>query len=248
VTNPTTPKTTVTRKRRRAQSTLRFNPWAWAKLSYLRDLGPTEIGGFALTDSGDPLLVTDVRLVRQVAGPASVAFDDTSVADFFDDQIDRGRRPEEFARIWVHTHPSGSARPSSVDEATFERVFGGCDWAVMAILSRTRETYARVRFAAGPGGSVELPLEVAFEAEFCGSDHAAWRAEYEACVQQEPRTLGAEREFDAPPIRGAERPPWDDLYYGEILGDYDHGERDLWDDDWRWAPAAWDELCDERPF
>ena len=36
--------------------TLRFSPYAWAKLLYLRDAGDTEIGGFAITSPDDLLL------------------------------------------------------------------------------------------------------------------------------------------------------------------------------------------------
>jgi len=48
----------------------------------------------------------------------TVEFDDAAVADFFDEQVDQGRRPEEFSRIWLHTHPGASAQPSHTDEET----------------------------------------------------------------------------------------------------------------------------------
>lgn len=170
--------------RRRPQApTLRFTPHAWAKLLYLRDAGPTEIGGFGISAVGDPLLIEEVRLVRQACDWASVRFDDAAVADFFDDEIDRGRLPEAFGRVWVHTHPGDSPAPSWTDEETLARVFGSCDWAVMFILAKGGKCYARLEFGVGPGGSVELPVEVDYGAEYLGSDHAAWQAEYEACVE-----------------------------------------------------------------
>jgi hypothetical protein len=46
---------------------LRLTPTAWAKLVYLRDAGPTEIGGFGITPSDDLLLVEDIQLVRLTA-------------------------------------------------------------------------------------------------------------------------------------------------------------------------------------
>ena len=103
---------------------LKFTPTAWAKLVYLRDLGDSEVGGFGISSEDDPLLVTDVRLVRQSCTPVSVVFDDESVADYFDDQVDQGLEVSRFARLWIHTHPGNSARPSGTDEETFERVFG----------------------------------------------------------------------------------------------------------------------------
>jgi hypothetical protein len=167
---------------RPAKPTLRFSPPAWAKLLYLRDRGPTEIGGFAITVPGDPLFVKDIRLVRQVCSPMTVEFDDAAVADFFDEQVDQGRRPEEFSRIWLHTHPCDSAKPSLTDEETFARCFGCTDWAVMFILARKGETYARLRFNVGPGGSLILPCPVEFRAPFAGSTQELWEQEYLANV------------------------------------------------------------------
>ena len=117
--------------RRPGVPTLRFNPYAWAKLLYVRDYGDTEVGGFGIANGDDLLLVEDIRLVRQQCSAVSVHFDDDAVADFFDEQVDEGRRPEQFGRIWVHTHPGQSAHPSGVDEETFSRCFGRADWAAM---------------------------------------------------------------------------------------------------------------------
>src|SRR5689334_18540998 len=109
---------------------LRFNPTAWAKLLFLRDAGKTEIGAFGISASDDFLLVEDVELVRQTCTWATVEFDDEGVANFFDEQVDKGRQPESFARLWLHTHPANSAEPSGTDEETFSRVFGRSTWAV----------------------------------------------------------------------------------------------------------------------
>lgn len=149
----------------------------------MRDRGPTEIGGFGITVPGDPLFVKDIRLVRQACTQMTVEFDDLAVADFFDEQVDQGRRPEEFSRIWIHTHPCNSARPSLTDEETFARCFGGTEWAVMFILARQGETYARLRFNVGPGGSLVIQAQVEFQAPFTESTHATWEQEYRTHVQ-----------------------------------------------------------------
>jgi JAB domain-containing protein similar to deubiquitination enzymes len=153
-------------------------------LEFLRDLGRTEIGGFGVSSLSQPLLIEDIRLVRQQCDWASVVLDDLAVADFFDEQVDGGRRPEEFARVWVHSHPGDSARPSLTDEETFARVFGSCDWALMLIVARGGESFARVQFRAGPGGGFEVPVEIAYDAPFGASEHAAWQSEYDACVEE----------------------------------------------------------------
>jgi proteasome lid subunit RPN8/RPN11 len=157
---------------------MRFSPTAWAKLLFVRDCGSTEVGGFGITPTDDLLYVEDLRLVQQTCTAVSVAFDDTSVAEFFEEQVDEGRRPEQFARIWIHTHPGESAQPSQVDEETFERVFGACDWAVMFIISREGKTYSRLRFRAGPGGGFDISTELDYRSEFAASDQRAWAEEY----------------------------------------------------------------------
>lgn len=153
---------------------------------FLRDYGPTEVGGFGISSEHDLLFIEDVVLIRQRCSPVTVAFDDMAVAEFFDDQIDQGRRPEEFARIWVHTHPGYSPYPSSVDEETFSRVFGRSDWSVMAILACGGDSYARLQFSAGPGGSSEIPMMVDFDRRFGATDWAAWEQDYLTQVTEEP--------------------------------------------------------------
>ena len=161
---------------------LRFSPYAWAKLLFLSDLGPTEIGGFGISDPDDLLLVTDFVMVRQQCTAVTVAFDDDAVADFFDDQVNLGREPEQFGRIWIHTHPGESARPSGTDEATFRRCFGRADWAVMFILAEGGETYARFRCNVGPGVNRRLDVSVDYELDFAASCQDCWLEQYHDLV------------------------------------------------------------------
>ncbi len=165
---------------------LRFSPAAWAKLIFMRDRTENEVGGFGITAPEDLLLITDIVLVKQKVTIVSVSFDDTSVADFFDQQVELGRKPEQFARIWLHTHPGNSPAPSMTDEETFRRVFGSCDWSVMCILAQGGEPYARLHFKAGPGGDIALPVSVDYGCSFTGSDFAGWADEYKANIIQEP--------------------------------------------------------------
>jgi hypothetical protein len=174
------------RRRKRRRPMLRFTPDAWSKLLYLRDRGESEIGGFGISMLQDLLCVTEFRLIRQCATWGSVAFEDAAIADFFDEQVDRGLVPQQFARIWCHTHPGPCPFPSGKDEETFARCFGSADWALMFILAQGGATYARLRFSAGPGGEIELPVEVCYRYEFAGTDITAWNAEYLACVNVAP--------------------------------------------------------------
>lgn len=183
---------------------LRFSPTAWAKLLFFCHYGKTEIGGFGITYPDDLLYIHDCQTVKQAVTGASVAFDDGAVADFFDQQVDAERRPEQFARIWLHTHPGDSASPSSTDEETFHRVFGACQWAIMFILARGGKTVARLRFNTGPGGQIALPVEIDYRRPFVGSDIESWNAEYKANIHEVPwfdlddrLLLGPDTEEDA---------------------------------------------------
>ena len=203
---------------------------------YLRDLGDTEIGAFGITTPGELLRVEDVCLVCQLCTYVSVRFDDTAVADFFDTQVDQGRKPAQFARIWVHTHPGNSALPSGTDEETFARCFGSSDWALMFILARGGEVYARLRFSAGPGGQVSVPVEIDYSRPFPASDRVAWEAEYARCVTSEDpwwpvenappaEAILKERGLRQDPFAGGRdcddsgcdtTPPWEDEFNADV--------------------------------
>lgn len=185
---------------------LRFTPTAWAKLQWFCHHDDVEIGGFGITNSNDPLLIEEFATVKQDVSMVHVAFDDEAVADFFEEQVDQGRRPEQFARIWTHTHPGSSPDPSGTDEETFDRVFGACDWAVMFILARTGNTYARVRFSIGPKAELLIPVRVDYENEFAGSEHDIWLQEYERNVRVKLSTFASV----AAPIGSVSEEEWYD--------------------------------------
>lgn len=162
---------------------LRFSPTAWAKLLYFRDKSDNEVGGFGITAPDDLLCVREFVTVKQEVTAISVKFDDEAVADFFETQVDLGRKPEQFARIWLHTHPADSAAPSIIDEETFARVFGGCQWAVMFVVAQDNKTYAKLSFNVGPGGQVLIPVRIDYAHDFGPSEQKAWDAEYEANIK-----------------------------------------------------------------
>ena len=170
------------RRKEPSKQSLRFTPYAWAKLLFLRDIGDTEVGMFGISAPDDLLLIENVALVRQICTPVTVEFDDASVADHFDEQVDLGRTPEQFARVWLHTHPGSCPNPSGTDEETFSRVFGPSQWAIMFILAEEGATYCRLRFNVGPATNKRLGVSVDFQTEFPETDQDLWEAEYEAAV------------------------------------------------------------------
>lgn len=194
---------------------LTFAPLAWLKLLFFCHAGPTEVGGFAVAARDNLLSIEDFVTVPQHCTAVGVRFDDDGIARFFDDCVNAGLTPDRFARVWCHTHPYGSATPSFTDEGTFARCFGRCDWAVMFILTRGGTTYARLRFNAGPGGQMLLPVEVDWAAwptwlathgDTLGTLVGRWPAEYDANVRCAPLPLITPADFsesndldDAPP-------------------------------------------------
>jgi len=151
----------------------------------MRDVTDNEVGGFGITEADDLLFVTDFVLVKQKVTCVTISFEDESVADFFEDQVEAGRQPEQFARLWLHTHPGDSPEPSGTDESTFARVFGSCDWAIMFIVAQNGSTFARLRFNVGPGGEVKIPVCVDYSYEFDAADFEIWKQQYKANVVED---------------------------------------------------------------
>ncbi len=160
----------------------------------MRDMTDNEVGGFGITEADDLLFVTDFALVKQKVTCVSVAFDDESVADFFADQVEAERQPEQFGRIWLHSHPGNSPEPSMTDENTFDRVFGRCDWAIMFIVAQDGKTYAKLRFNVGPGSEVNIPVYVDYSVEFDAADFSTWKKQYKANVTEDTTlSLGSKK-------------------------------------------------------
>jgi len=136
---------------------------AWLKLRLFLHADDVEVGGFGISSDHDLLYIEDFVTIKQIVTMASVEFDDNAVADHFDHCADEDIPPSRCGRIWIHTRPGTSPHPSFTDEETFQRVFGACDWACMAIVSRSGATYVRLRFSAGPGGETMIPLTVDWE-------------------------------------------------------------------------------------
>jgi hypothetical protein len=222
------------------KAVLKFSPTAWAKLLYLRDKSDNEVGGFGITESADLLYVSDFMTVKQKVSAISVSFDDEAVSNFFDDQVDLGRKPEQFARIWIHCHPGDSPEPSILDEETFERVFGGCQWAILFVVGRRNHTYARLSFNVGPGGQILIPVGVDYSRDFGPSDHGQWNAEYSTNVVVENSYSPLRKSSDEKTESGLRdyALPYD---FVEELENMDPTERQFILDEMGARPDPWDE-------
>ena len=145
-----------------------------------------------------------------------------SVADFFDGQVDDGRQPEQFARVWVHTHPGDSSQPSQVDEETFTRVFGRSDWALMFILACGGQTFARLQFNVGPRAVIEIPVGIDYSRSFGHCDREAWEQEYLANVRPQQLPLFGSHQTNAvsaSPFDEELSDEWLDSWHDYVDGD-----------------------------
>lgn len=185
--------------------TVVLGPGAFLKLMFCCHHADTEIGGFGIASESDPLLIEEFVLVSQTASVVTVEFDDAAVADHVDRYADQGIEPNRSLRVWIHTHPASSASPSSTDEHTFARSFGGCEWAAMLIQSREQENYCRLRFNAGPGGQLVVPVVfdwaslpewLALHADHMSDLVGSWIHEMEACIRVEPFSAFTKVEID----------------------------------------------------
>lgn len=162
-------------------SVLKFSPYSWAKLLYLRDIGPTEIGGYGITETDDPLLVTDFHLIKQVATSVSIDFDTKDSIDFVERMTDKGIAPWQYG-VFIHTHPGNSSSPSVADEENFQKNFSMSHMAVFFILARGGSSYTRLRYNVGSGTEVVIKSEIDYSVPFNASDFDAWKKEYDEKV------------------------------------------------------------------
>ena len=137
-----------------------FSNYAWEKLVYMKEHATTEVSGFGITDPDNPLYVTDFHLVLQDCTSVSAKLNDKALADFQEDMLDSGLSPINFMRVQIHTHPGMNADPSGIDEETFYRVFGKCDWAIMFILGEDNKYTCTLQYNTFPTGRFKLPVVV----------------------------------------------------------------------------------------
>lgn len=144
--------------RRSGSPILRFTSEAWEQLSARRALGGDRVRGFGITTAADPLTIEEIRLLprHEITEP----FDDAEVLDFYSRAVERELPIDRYARVWVGTRPGRSARPASVDEVIFARLFGAVPWSVLCLVASGGVTYARLRYNIGPAGAWKIPVVV----------------------------------------------------------------------------------------
>lgn len=214
---------------------LRMSPLAWAKIHHHRDNGnKVEVSGFGISHADNPLVIMDFVLAFQKSTPVFTEMDDTKLADFIEDMIDVGYRPDQISRVWIHTHPGQSAVPSGHDEKTFDKTFDDFDWAIMCVVAQGAQT-ARLKVKRPFYWMKEVPIEVDWSIPLVPVDYEVLNREFVEKVKPnsyivEPRTYSY-----AYPGRAAARPRR--TRSGSLLED-DFDDRDHWAS----RTAGWPEL------
>lgn len=165
-------------------SVLKFSPYAWAKIIAMRDFGNTEIGGYGITESDDPLLVTDFRLIKQQCSSVTVEFDKEDSIKFVEEMTDKGLSYWQFGSIFLHSHPGNCPNPSITDEENFNKNFSLPHMAVFFIIAKQGATYCRLRYNVSAGTEVTIDSTVDYTTPFPASDKIAWEAEYKEKVSE----------------------------------------------------------------
>lgn len=158
--------------------TLRFTAYAWAKLIWMRDRGETEVAGYAITGTEDPLLVTDFVLVKQKCTEVTFDLDPEDGVEHAERMMDAGFMPWQTQNILCHSHPSNCPRPSLTDEENFKSAFSHPNWAIMFIIAKGGQTYCRLKINTAPGVIKLLKIEVDYSVPFEGSKEDEWNTEY----------------------------------------------------------------------
>lgn len=144
--------------RRSGSPILRFTSEAWEQLSARCALGDGRVRGFGITTAADPLTIKEIRFLPrpEVTEP----LDDAEVLGFYSRAVERELPMDRYARVWIDSRPARSARPTSVDEAIFARLFGAVPWSVLCLVAAGSATYANLRYNIGPGGAWKIPVVV----------------------------------------------------------------------------------------
>lgn len=201
------------------KQTLRFAPDAWAKIQHMTKNAKTEISGFGIVHPDDPLYVMEFQTIKQECTSAYTEMDDNAVADFFDQQVERGLQPASFARVWIHTHPGMSPNPSSKDEDTFKKQFGSCNHAFMCIFGKNGGSYCRLSVDT-PLGRAEFEIDTAVDFtsyEFLGSNTKEWIEELTKNVNE--KTYVTTHSYH-PWFNGAGFGDPDEQHYGRWVENY----------------------------
>ena len=169
--------------------------YSYQKLRYWEVLsGKNEISCFGVAFSQDNLLrVNELYLPKQIVTPSHTDPTEEGIATMYDELGQAKFPPNQFARIWIHTHTftapnkTGISLPSPVDFNTCREVFTGCDWFIMLIKGGEEFTCYLYLLGALP---VRLVLKVIVDYTDPGFPNKIindWTTTFNEQVEEEPK-------------------------------------------------------------
>ncbi len=168
---------------------LKFTPYARAKLQFICDHYDHEVGAMGIAATADPFLVTDLFVPKQECSDAFVAMDANDLADsmfmvYCDPSGPHKLKPHQVGRIFIHTHPKGCNSPSLHDENIFAESFGSQPWAMMVILPKGGPLYSRIRIAIGNDINLQLMIKdsLVLDGDFPAANRAEWQKEVDSKI------------------------------------------------------------------
>lgn len=163
---------------------LLFSEYAWHKLKYLYDKSvdkKTEISFCGISTAEKPLYVKDVVMPKQKGHSTETEWDSEDISEFVNQMLDKGYKPEEFFRIWIHTHPGFSCNPSGHDEKQIVELFGNVNFGVMAIMGKDHKMSAHLILNYKSLRTItEIPVK--YELPDYSEHHEKWDEEIEEAI------------------------------------------------------------------
>lgn len=208
------------------RQSLRFTQYAWRKLIWMRDRQKKEVAGWAVTDPDDNLLVRDIAILPQIVTYATFDFDKQGMSDYTVRRVREGMQPNQFLRVWIHTHPGESAEPSTKDLETFRRDLAEYEWQVMFIIGETGKYTCtmRLRLENGLVAETALPVEMHMDPAHVEE----WEKEFKENVKNYVAPVVEKRDHLQTAVHG--ELPWNQQRPGESKKQYKKRMRLL--DDW----------------
>lgn len=137
-----------------------------------------EISLMGISDENDLTLVKDWYIPKQEVTTSTTDFDDEGWAETVDrirfgylddhpgDNEGAQREVDRYTKVWAHTHPMPSPKPSGTDEETFKEFFDDehVSFGCMLILGEKNETSNRMKYQSQIGPKIsEEPVVVVKE-------------------------------------------------------------------------------------
>jgi proteasome lid subunit RPN8/RPN11 len=120
-----------------------------------------EVSLYGITESNS-LVIKDFWIPYQFGTAVTTEFDEEKKVEEVDKLIQKGLDPNNFLKIWVHTHPKMSPNPSGTDIQTFKTKFNNLNWSIRLILGQNKQMTVKYQ----QNSPIPLELDLKTEIDF----------------------------------------------------------------------------------